>query len=103
MERGGLDISGCRSQPVTEELVRSADLILTLTGNHKRAIDARWPDAASRTRTVHRDGRDVSDPIGMPVNVYQGCADQIEESLQEWAEKLSPQLENKEGTDGHEG
>lgn len=103
MERGGLDISSCRSQPVTDELVRSADLILTLTANHKRAIDARWPDAGSRTRTVHMDGRDVSDPIGMPVDVYQRCADQIEESLQAWAEKLAPQLGGNEGTDGNEG
>ncbi|MCH2182534.1 MAG: threonylcarbamoyl-AMP synthase [Mariniblastus sp.] len=102
MALAGLDISGCRSQPVTDELVRSADLILTLTGNHKRAIDARWPDAVSRTHTIRLDGRDVSDPIGMPVHVYQSCADQIEESLQAWAEKLAPQIGCGEGDEQDE-
>ena len=102
MAGSGLDISACRSQPVTDQLVRSADLILTLTANHQRAIVARWPDAAARTYTVRLDGRDVSDPIGMPVHVYQGCAEQIEESLQAWAEKLAPQIGCEEGADGDE-
>ena len=102
MSRMGLDISGCRSQPVTDSLIRSADVILTLTAHHKRAIDSRWPDAVSRTHTIRLDGQDISDPIGMPVKVYQDCAKQMEEQIAGWVEKIAPQIDVQERADGDE-
>lgn len=102
MSRLGLDISGYRSQPVTDQLIRSADVILTLTANHKRAIVSRWPDAVSRTHTIRLDGRDISDPIGMPVDVYQNCAEQMDEHLRGWVEKLAPEIDFQERADGDE-
>ena len=49
MRQRGLDISRHESQPLTEKLVRHADVILTLTGAHRQAIVRRWPEAAPRT------------------------------------------------------
>ncbi|MDG2185376.1 MAG: L-threonylcarbamoyladenylate synthase [Mariniblastus sp.] len=102
MSRLGLDISAYRSQPVTDQLIRSADAILTLTANHKRAIVSRWPDAVSRTHTIRLDGRDISDPIGMPVDVYQNCAEQMDEHLRGWVEKLAPEIDVQKRADGDE-
>lgn len=86
----GIDISGHRSQQLNEQLARYADVILTLTNNHRDAIVTRWPDANGRVFTLRTDGGDVTDPIGAPVQVYQQCAAQIEEHLKQWVERLLP-------------
>jgi len=78
----GLDISHHETQPLTEPLVRHADLIYTMTRSHREAIVAQWPSAAERTGQLCRDGSDVSDPIGGPLELYQGCAAQIERELE---------------------
>ena len=41
-----------------------------------------------RTKTLRADGGDISDPIGSPVEVYQACADQIEQSLKHWVDQV---------------
>ncbi|MEM1304677.1 MAG: L-threonylcarbamoyladenylate synthase, partial [Planctomycetota bacterium] len=77
----GIDIKAHTSQQLTEQLVRHADLMLTMTRGHRDAIVAQWPDAAPRTRLVVPDGGDVSDPIGGPAEVYRACADQIDAAM----------------------
>jgi protein-tyrosine phosphatase len=88
MERMGMDIEDHNSQPVTPHLVQFADVILTMTERHRHALVSHWPSAASRTFTLRRDQGDVSDPIGMPVEHYQACADQIDENVKAWVDFL---------------
>ena len=58
MRQRGLDITCHESQPLTEKLMRNADVILTLTGGHRQQIVRRWPEAAPRTFTMRaRRGR----------------------------------------------
>jgi len=83
MEEKSLGLEHHTSQPLTEKLARHADVILTMTGAHRQAILRRWPEAASRTKTLCPDARDISDPIGGPVSVYRECAEQIEAALRE--------------------
>ena len=40
---------GHETQPLTEALVRHADVIYTMTRSHREAIVAQWPAAAERT------------------------------------------------------
>lgn len=88
MEEKSLQLANHASQPLTEKLVRHADLILTMTGGHRQAIIRRWPEAATRTQTLETDSRDVSDPIGGPISVYRECAAQIEQALRSRVAKL---------------
>jgi len=88
MAAAELDISGHEVQPLTDSLVRYADLIYTMTGSHRRAIVNQWPEAAERTRLLCVDGSDVSDPIGGPLHRYQQCADQIEAELEKRLDEL---------------
>lgn len=81
MRERGLDISRHESQPLTEKLIRHADVILTLTSAHRQSIVRRWPEAASRALTLRTDEGDVDDPIGGPPEVYRQCSTQIEEAL----------------------
>jgi len=76
----GMDLEGHCSQSVTPALVAWAEHILCMTESHLRSLTSSFPEAKARARTL---GRDISDPIGQSMSVYQRCADQIEEALQE--------------------
>lgn len=88
MKQWGLDLSGHATQPVSERLIRFADLILTMTKAHREAIVAQWPEAAPRTKLLCRDESDVSDPIGGPLEAYRRCAEQIDAQLQQWVDEI---------------
>ena len=70
------------TQPLTEPLVRHADVIYTMTRSHREAIVAQWPAAAERTILLSADESDLCDPIGGPVERYQRCAVQIRAELE---------------------
>lgn len=92
MGRRGLDLSKHASQPMTEQLLQSADVVLTMTRSHREMILSRFPEAADRVHTLRLDGGDISDPVGSPAEVYEACADQIDTELTNWIEKLRPHL-----------
>ena len=82
MSEMGLNLSEHASQPVTPQLVRHADLILTMTRAHRHEIVQQWPEAAVRTSVICRDQSDVADPIGGPAEFYERCARQIKDELE---------------------
>ena len=92
MNQMGVDIADHSSQPITGRLAQFADIILTMTNGHRQALISHWPTLETRTKTVRRDGADVSDPIGCSIDVYQSTAQQIDEQLAEWVKEfdLSP-------------
>jgi len=79
-EAGG-DLTGHESQPLTESLVRQADVILTMTASHRAAILAQFPEAGGRVSLLSPDRRDVIDPIGGSLETYRACGRQIREHL----------------------
>lgn len=88
MRARGLDLSHHESRPVSDVLIRFADVILTMTRGHREAILEHWPEAADRIQLVSRDGRDVADPMGGDVIEYARCAEQIEMHLSHWGGQL---------------
>jgi protein-tyrosine phosphatase len=81
MRECGADLSAHESQPVTDTLVRQADIIWTMTASHRAAIIAQYPEAGGRTAVLSPDRVDVIDPIGGPVATYRTCAEQIRQHL----------------------
>jgi protein-tyrosine phosphatase len=77
----GADLRGHASQPLTESLVRQADVILTMTASHRAALLAQFPEAGDRVWMLSPERRDVSDPIGGSLDTYRSCARQIREHL----------------------
>ncbi len=77
----GVDLSTHVTQPIGERLVRHADLILTMTQGHLKALVSRWPEAAGRTALLCGGNIDVADPIGGPRELYRRCADQIRAAI----------------------
>lgn len=88
VQERGLDLSKHESQPLSERVVRFADLVLTMTRGHRDAIVRQWPDTAARVKLLCRDNADVGDPIGGPIELYRRCADQINEQLGAWMEDI---------------
>lgn len=88
MRKRGLDLSAHESQPLSDRIVRYADLIITMTRSHRDAILTHWPEAEPRTHIITRGRGDVADPIGGPLDLYERCADQIDELLEVWIDEL---------------
>ena len=78
--RGG-SLKKHASRRVTDSLVRNADLILALAGEHLDVLLDQLPEAADKVRMLHESGDDIVDPIGSDRANYQATALQIEESL----------------------
>ena len=67
MSHMGLALADHESQRLTDHLVRQADVIWTMTSSHRQVIASQWPEAASRTFALSRDGSEIPDPIGGPL------------------------------------
>jgi protein-tyrosine-phosphatase len=101
MTERGLDLSRHESQPLSDRLVRFADLILTMTRGHREAILAQWSNAASRTHVLGSQAGDLADPVGGSTDTYRQCAKQIDEFLKPWLDQL--QLDRIVATGGSGG
>ncbi len=85
----GIDLSGHRARSVTDELVEKADLILTMTPEHREEILLHDSSAGNKTfllksfpEPVKTDPSfSVRDPIGGGPADYQRSFFEIEESL----------------------
>lgn len=95
MRERGLDLCRHQSQPLTDTIVRQADLILPMTRDHRETIVQHWPDAAPRTYVLRTDGCDICDPIGGSIEVYRECARQIDEAIQSRLGEISLQAIEK--------
>lgn len=88
LKQYSIDLSGHRTQPVTEDLLKQSDLILTMTEGHKKLIE---PLASGKVFTLleyaGEDG-DISDPFGGDLEEYGETAKEIYDALVDIAEKL---------------
>lgn len=91
MNRMGIRIDDHASQPITDQLARHADLILTMTSGHRKAIVAQWPELEPRTFLFSTDHSDINDPIGQSSEVYAECARQLDSFTEHWADRIISQ------------
>ena len=76
----GTDIQKHRSAPLTDDLLRRADMIFTMTQAHREEIISRSPTAREKTFTLDPDG-DINDPIGQGEQVYRKTAQRLEKLI----------------------
>ena len=72
-----IDLSGHRTQPVTEDLIKQCDLILTMTEGHKQILE---PLAKGKVYTLLEyagSSGDISDPYGGDLEEYEEVAQEI--------------------------
>lgn len=84
MREMGYDISDHISRRLTQEDIESADLILTMTLNHKRIICTSVPDAKDKVFTLCEYAGikgNIDDPYGLGISEYRKCAEKIKEAV----------------------
>lgn len=84
------------AQSVTDELVEWADLILTMTTQHKDAVISLFSASLNKTYTLkeYADDKnapetlDIADPYGQNQTAYQQAYKEIEQAIEQLIEKL---------------
>jgi protein-tyrosine phosphatase len=92
MKSMGVDLTDHLSQPVSDHLVRQADLILTMTAGHRQALVSQWPELAPRTHLFALNHQDIADPIGQSEDVYRLCAEQMSQHADHWMHKIVAEI-----------
>ncbi|KMK78266.1 low molecular weight protein arginine phosphatase [Alkalihalobacillus pseudalcaliphilus] len=88
-KRGISDIEKHQAQGVTAELLDWADVVLTMTENHKQQLLMQYPVAnkvETLTRYVSENG-DIVDPFGAPTSIYEKTAVQMEQLIEQFIKK----------------
>ncbi len=92
MRQRGIDIGGHRAATVTGSVMQEADVVLTMTGAHKQALQQMFPEAAGKVYTLGEFvdvNMDIPDPYMGNSQVYSACADVLERLIQLAVPKLS--------------
>jgi protein-tyrosine phosphatase len=90
--RRGLDLTVHRSRQLLPEYVQAADIVLTMTESHKRAVAGLAPEAAGKVYTLAEyagEEQDVPDPFGGSEDVYEACAAGIDRLVDKAWQKIT--------------
>ena len=85
MASRGIDIEDHRSRLITEEIVRNAALILTMTRSHAEAIRAEFPAFRNKVYMLSEmvgAKYDVEDPVGGTLQQHEMTAQDIENLIE---------------------
>ncbi|MEW5866706.1 MAG: low molecular weight protein arginine phosphatase [Bacillota bacterium] len=89
MKELGLDIASHRARLLTDEILKDADLVLTMTSAHKQAVLLRYPSLQGKVMTLNEFaglsdefGPDIPDPFGRSIDVYRATAKDIGRSIE---------------------
>ncbi|GAB6179313.1 hypothetical protein JCM14036_06320 [Desulfotomaculum defluvii] len=88
----GIELSQHRATLLSPELVAEADLVLTMTENHRRQILSRCPEFKEKVYTLGDYAGvpiDITDPYGSPVEIYRSCAGELKDLISKALQKLS--------------
>jgi len=99
MSEQGMDISSHRSQQLGEDLVKSADLILVMTWEHKKYLQKQYPFAQEKVFLIKELAQskyygdydknndevkklEILDPLGKPISFYRAAAQDLKINLE---------------------
>lgn len=90
MAADNIDISAHIAKQISEELVKKADLILTMSTSQTKWIEEHWPHCRGKTfRIGHWIDIDITDPYRSPKSVFEVVKNNIFNSLEQWNEKIT--------------
>lgn len=85
MKEYGIDIKDYSSNQITRDMINNADLILTMTSNHKKSILKSIPNVKDKVYTLKEYAygikEDVLDPYGQSIDVYKKTAKEIKDAV----------------------
>ncbi len=90
----GCDLSAHLSKQVTPEMLKKADLILTMTNDHKQRILSAFDFCLGKTYTLYeyanKSQKDILDPYLHGIETYKLCAKEISEAIDMIVENFKP-------------
>ena len=90
MEEDDVDMSEHVAKQIDEDLVREADLILTMSTTQTKWIEDQWPHCRGKTfRIGYWIDKDVADPYGHDLSAFDTAKQDIIDSLNQWFNKIS--------------
>jgi len=100
MKKVGLDIAGYVSQPITQEMLNDAFMILCMTESHRAMIRFQSEPAPKniflfREFMPQRGDKEIGDPYGGPLKVYEAARDEMVEAIPSLVEFIKTQLAPK--------
>ena len=82
LSQRGIDVKAHQAAQVTENDVRHASLILTMTAKHKAKLLALYPAVADHVFTLAEyatgEAKDVDDAYGKPMEFYENMVKQVD-------------------------
>ena len=98
LKKAGIDISGHRSLPITQEMLDQALVVLGMTESHRTIIQYRATPAPKHLYLFREflpppAEKEIGDPYGGPLKVYEACRDELVEaipSLIEFLRRIAP-------------
>lgn len=92
MKKIGIDISEHKASQLHKDLVEEVDLILTLSRSHKEFVLSSYPSSKNKlfTLTEYAYGveKDIEDPFGRSLSVYEKTRDEIYQAVIQIKEKI---------------
>ena len=85
MREMGLDLSNHTSKPVTYELLKESDVILTMTRGHRFSILSSFPEFQGKVFTLFEyigENGEVMDPFGCDLATYRRTAAQLKGAIE---------------------
>jgi len=76
----GIDISGHKSRFLSAEMIENADVVFVMCRGHREQIVSKWPGAEKKCLLL-AGSKDISDPIGGSIKIYEKCAALIDKAI----------------------
>ena len=85
-----LDITKHVAKQLDEILAKKADIIFTMSDGQTKWIEERWPFCRGKTfKLGHWKNKDIADPYKHEMSAFETAYQDIVESLEQWADKVS--------------
>lgn len=89
MQEKGLDLSAHRARSLSQELLFSTDLILTMSGRQRIQIEAKFPVIRGRIHSLGKwQNRDIPDPYRRARTDFEQALAFIEQGVESWYKRL---------------
>ena len=96
LRKVGIDISKHVSRPLTQEMLNRALIVLCMTESHRAMIQLQADPAPQHVhlfRDFMSDGdREIPDPYGGPLKIYELCRDEMVEAIPSLLEYLKTRV-----------
>ncbi|MCD8036020.1 MAG: low molecular weight protein arginine phosphatase [Clostridiales bacterium] len=93
----GLSLEEHIAKQLTPEDIENADIILTMTAEHKKMLEKVCPAEKLFTLKEYAagEGGNIADPFGQSPAVYMECAEEIIDCINKLAEKIKNEKGNE--------